>query len=77
MQHVIVDWNAFQNCWSTRPGSDLLNLARRQLTNSLVLKLTRIQSAAKGSDDNNQIIPRPRDEQHPRAEEWLAAWVSS
>ncbi|CEL59601.1 Cryptochrome-2 OS=Gallus gallus GN=CRY2 PE=2 SV=2 [Rhizoctonia solani AG-1 IB] len=27
------------------------------------------------SDDTNQIIPRPKDEQHPRAEEWLAAWT--
>ncbi|CAE6412866.1 unnamed protein product [Rhizoctonia solani] len=29
------------------------------------------------SDDNNQIIPRPKDEQHPRAEEWLAAWKAT
>ncbi|KAF8681398.1 DNA photolyase [Rhizoctonia solani] len=27
------------------------------------------------SDDGNQVIPRPKDDQHPQAEEWLAAWA--
>ncbi|ELU45814.1 cryptochrome-2 [Rhizoctonia solani AG-1 IA] len=27
------------------------------------------------SDDGDQVIPRPKDDQHPQAEEWLAAWA--